>query len=192
MISKASSSSSNPSAPNPSISSLSTKDINSYNSPSISPHSSPKIPSILQRPFTLDDKYFELPFINTDYTKGAYTCDADEKLAEDCYQEFEALLNPNKKEGPPDETAVIMYYVPLAMKQKSLRILCENYGPLRFCKLAVNEETSGSKGYAVVKYDNEISAKRAVKELDGCLLIEYIPNQEPLKVVLAGPRYLSV
>eukprot|EP01084_Bolivina_argentea_P285958 490469_1 len=118
------------------------------------------MPSILSETFTLTDYYLK-SYINT---KGIFRCEADVKLSEDCQHEFEAIMDPNKQ-----------HVCSLTMSEDSLRKLCSKYAPL-----ALHDKTSRSKGYSVVKYDNAVSPESA--------LIHYVPNQQPLKVALAGPR----
>eukprot|EP01084_Bolivina_argentea_P285960 490473_1 len=64
--------------------------------------------------------------------------------------------------------------------------------PLEICTLAVDVKTSRSKGYDVAKYDNAVSARTALTALDGRILNDYKLNAEPLKVILVGPRYISI
>jgi RNA recognition motif-containing protein len=79
-----------------------------------------------------------------------------------------------------DKTNLIINYLPPTMSEGTLATLFSPYGSLERCKIVVDLHTLRSRGYGFVKYDNPVSAERALSALNG-----YELNGKRLKVAFA-------
>jgi len=93
--------------------------------------------------------------------------------------------DPNSIEG--DNTNLIINYLPPTMSEGTLATLFSPYGLLERCKIVVDLQTLRSRGYGFVKYDNEISAERALNALNG-----YELNGKKLKVAFARKQCKAI
>jgi RNA recognition motif-containing protein len=71
------------------------------------------------------------------------------------------------KEPDDDSTNLIINYLPPTMSEGTLATLFSPYGLLERCKIVVDLQTLRSRGYGFVKYDNSVSAERALTALNG-------------------------
>merc|ERR1712130_1099155 len=94
---------------------------------------------------------------------------------------------PEKKEAEEDRTNLIINYLPPTMSEGTLATLFSPYGLLERCKIVVDLQTLRSRGYGFVKYDNALSAERALTALNG-----YELNGKKLKVALARPQSKAI
>jgi len=94
-----------------------------------------------------------------------------------------------KKDEPTDEdrTNLIINYLPPTMSEGTLATLFSPYGLLERCKIVVDLQTLRSRGYGFVKYDNKLSAERAMKALNG-----YELNGKRLKVAYARQQCKAI
>merc|ERR1712113_1254318 len=86
-----------------------------------------------------------------------------------------------------DETNLIINYLPPTMSEGTLATLFSPYGLLERCKIVVDLQTLRSRGYGFVKYDNEVSAERALNALNG-----YELNGKKLKVAFARKQCKAI
>merc|ERR1712113_1009216 len=86
-----------------------------------------------------------------------------------------------------DETNLIINYLPPTMSEGTLATLFSPYGLLERCKIVVDLQTLRSRGYGFVKYDNAVSAERALTALNG-----YELNGKKLKVAFARPQCKAI
>jgi len=86
-----------------------------------------------------------------------------------------------------DKTNLIINYLPPTMSEGTLATLFSPYGLLERCKIVVDLQTLRSRGYGFVKYDNALSAERALTALNG-----YELNGKKLKVALARPQSKAI
>merc|ERR1712113_969015 len=86
-----------------------------------------------------------------------------------------------------DETNLIINYLPPTMSEGTLATLFSPYGLLERCKIVVDLQTLRSRGYGFVKYDNAISAERALNALNG-----YELNGKKLKVAFARKQCKAI
>mmetsp|Transcript_38519 Transcript_38519/g.34083 ORF Transcript_38519/g.34083 Transcript_38519/m.34083 type:complete len:517 (+) Transcript_38519:212-1762(+) len=93
--------------------------------------------------------------------------------------------DPNNIDG--DNTNLIINYLPPTMSEGTLATLFSPYGLLERCKIVVDLQTLRSRGYGFVKYDNEISAERALNALNG-----YELNGKKLKVAFARKQCKAI
>ena len=93
--------------------------------------------------------------------------------------------DPNSIEG--DNTNLIINYLPPTMSEGTLATLFSPYGLLERCKIVVDLQTLRSRGYGFVKYDNEVSAERALNALNG-----YELNGKKLKVAFARKQCKAI
>merc|ERR1712113_369591 len=93
----------------------------------------------------------------------------------------------NKEKIEGDNTNLIINYLPPTMSEGTLATLFSPYGLLERCKIVVDLQTLRSRGYGFVKYDNEISAERALNALNG-----YELNGKKLKVAFARPQCKAI
>jgi len=94
---------------------------------------------------------------------------------------------PEKKEAEEDRTNLIINYLPPTMSEGTLATLFSPYGLLERCKIVVDLQTLRSRGYGFVKYDNQNSAERAMKALNG-----YELNGKKLKVAFARQQCKAI
>merc|ERR1719464_2420655 len=73
------------------------------------------------------------------------------------------------------------------MSEGTLATLFSPYGLLERCKIVVDLQTLRSRGYGFVKYDNQNSAERAMKALNG-----YELNGKKLKVAFARQQCKAI
>eukprot|EP01083_Nonionella_stella_P236351 830212_1 len=73
------------------------------------------------------------------------------------------------------------------MSEGTLATLFSPYGLLERCKIVVDLQTLRSRGYGFVKYDNAVSAERALTALNG-----YELNGKKLKVAFARPQCKAI
>merc|ERR1712113_925078 len=93
----------------------------------------------------------------------------------------------NKDQTEEDETNLIINYLPPTMSEGTLATLFSPYGLLERCKIVVDLQTLRSRGYGFVKYDNAISAERALNALNG-----YELNGKKLKVAFARKQCKAI
>lgn len=86
-----------------------------------------------------------------------------------------------------DLTNLIINYLPPTMSEGTLATLFSPYGLLERCKIVVDLQTLRSRGYGFVKYDNPISAERALNALNG-----YELNGKKLKVAFARQQCKAI
>jgi len=91
------------------------------------------------------------------------------------------------KEPDDDSTNLIINYLPPTMSEGTLATLFSPYGLLERCKIVVDLQTLRSRGYGFVKYDNSVSAERALTALNG-----YELNGKKLKVAFARPQCKAI
>eukprot|EP01083_Nonionella_stella_P085622 237465_1 len=96
---------------------------------------------------------------------------------------------PDNKETEEaeDKTNLIINYLPPTMSEGTLATLFSPYGLLERCKIVVDLQTLRSRGYGFVKYDNAVSAERALTALNG-----YELNGKKLKVAYARPQCKAI
>merc|ERR1712113_991052 len=93
----------------------------------------------------------------------------------------------NKEKIEGDNTNLIINYLPPTMSEGTLATLFSPYGLLERCKIVVDLQTLRSRGYGFVKYDNAISAERALNALNG-----YELNGKKLKVAFARKQCKAI
>jgi len=98
-----------------------------------------------------------------------------------------APQSQEKKEAEEDRTNLIINYLPPTMSEGTLATLFSPYGLLERCKIVVDLQTLRSRGYGFVKYDNQNSAERAMKALNG-----YELNGKKLKVAFARQQCKAI
>jgi len=91
------------------------------------------------------------------------------------------------EQSDEDKTNLIINYLPPTMSEGTLATLFSPYGLLERCKIVVDLQTLRSRGYGFVKYDNKLSAERAMKALNG-----YELNGKRLKVAYARQQCKAI
>jgi len=136
---------------------------------------------------TLEPYQQKLASASTTTPNPEATSTANQNIQKAPQQSTGSMDNKEREQEEVDLTNLIINYLPPTMSEGTLATLFSPYGLLERCKIVVDLQTLRSRGYGFVKYDNPISAERALNALNG-----YELNGKKLKVAFARQQCKAI